>query len=115
MEISPDTDSVESKPHLPWMDLEGLLEDHTPERAEIEPVSLDQMRDQLLEAMSGVSEERWAAGWISGLGALLHREGGIWEVIGRVTGWPTGCYDIRTWVTWDEAAALYAHHSGTDQ
>ena len=69
---------------------------------------LERGRAQLLEAMSGVSEERTCAGWCGDWARTLHAEGGIWETLGRTVGWPTGNYDQWVWVSWDEAAALYA-------
>lgn len=70
---------------------------------------LARQREQLIEAMSGVSEERWCAGWLSGLEQRLHTEGGIWETIGRATGWPVGDYQEWTWFPWDEAAQIFAN------
>ncbi|GAA3852172.1 hypothetical protein GCM10023084_02950 [Streptomyces lacrimifluminis] len=69
---------------------------------------LARQRKQLIEAMSGVSEERWCAGWLHGLEQRLHEEGGIWETIGRSTGWPIGDYGTWTWFPWDEAAQIFA-------
>ena len=66
-------------------------------------------REQLLEAMSGVSEERTCASWMGDWARTLHAEGGIWETAGRAVGWPTGNYDQWEWVSWDEAARLYGH------
>ncbi|MFM9780428.1 hypothetical protein [Streptomyces scabiei] len=77
----------------------------------IDPKHLHSGRQQLVEAMSGVSEERWCAGWLEGLDRRLHEEGGIWEILGRAVGWPTGSYKQRVWVSWDEAAALYAEET----
>jgi hypothetical protein len=70
-------------------------------------------RTQLLEAMSAVSEDRTCASWCADWARTLHAEGGIWETLGRAVGWPTGNYDQWVWVSWDEAAALYAEkHNG---
>jgi hypothetical protein len=60
--------------------------------------------EQLLEAMSAISEDRSSARWAGDLASTLHAEGGIWETLGRAVGWPTGNYDAWTWVTWEEAA-----------
>lgn len=68
---------------------------------------LTRQRQQLIEAMSGVSEERWCAGWLHGLEQILHTEGGIWETIGRSIG-PVGDYEKWTWFPWDEAAEIFA-------
>lgn len=73
-------------------------------------------RRQLLDVMSAISEDRHDTGWYLGIERDLHREGGIWETIGRTIGWPTDCRnwswvvfeDYWTWVTWDEARRLYA-------
>jgi hypothetical protein len=64
-------------------------------------------REQLLEAMSGVSESRWCAGWLTGLEERLHAEGGIWKILGEQVGWPVGEYGQWTWVTWEHAKNLY--------
>lgn len=69
---------------------------------------LENGRAQLLEAMSAVSEYRTCCGWAVDWARTLHAEGGIWETLGRAVGWPTGNYDQWVWVSWDEAAALYA-------
>lgn len=69
---------------------------------------LERGRQQLLEAMSAVSEDRTCTGWAADWARTLHAEGGIWETLGRAVGWPTGNYDRWVWVSWDEAAALYA-------
>ena len=72
------------------------------------PADLDRQREQLLELMSAVSEQRYAAGWAHGLDQRLHTEGGIWETIGRHTGWPVGNYNAWTWMPWDETERHYA-------
>lgn len=64
-------------------------------------------REQLIEAMSGVSELRWSAGWLEGLERRLHAEGGIWQTIGEEIGWPVGEYQQWTWMTWNDAKNLY--------
>ena len=69
---------------------------------------LERGREQLIEAMSAVSEDRTCCGWASDWARTLHAEGGIWETLGRAVGWPVGNYDQWVWVSWDEAAALYA-------
>lgn len=72
------------------------------------PDEVARQRQQLIEAMSGVSEERWCAGWLYGLEQRLHAEGGIWETVGRSIGWPVGDYERWTWFPWDEAAEIFA-------
>ncbi|MGW4042998.1 hypothetical protein [Streptomyces sp. NPDC004721] len=79
-----------------------------PESSTLDEAALARDRTQLLEAMSGVSEERWCAGWMESLDQRLHAEAGIWETIGRTIGWPTGNYDHWVWMSWDEAARLYS-------
>ena len=69
---------------------------------------LERGRTQLVEAMSAVSEDRTCCGWASDWARTLHAEGGIWETLGRAVGWPVGNYDQWVWVSWDEAAVLYA-------
>ncbi|MFG2276728.1 hypothetical protein ACGFNY_44090 [Streptomyces chartreusis] len=80
-------------------------------RAAVDGESLERGRKQLLEAMSAVSEDRTCCGWASDWARTLHAEAGIWETLGRSVGWPTGNYDQWVWVSWDEAAALYAGSS----
>jgi hypothetical protein len=75
---------------------------------------LERGRAQLIEAMSAVSEDRTCCGWTSEWARTLHAEGGIWETLGRAVGWPTGNYDQWVWVSWDEAAALYATATATE-
>lgn len=72
---------------------------------------LDRRRDQLIEAMSAVSEDRTCMGWAPDLERDLHAEGGIWEAIGRTIGWPIGNYEAWTWVTWEQATAHFADRS----
>jgi hypothetical protein len=68
------------------------------------------LRQCLLVMMSDWSETNYAAGWMLGTEEMLHREGGKWEVLGRLIGWPTGherARDFR-WVAWDEAGRIFA-------
>jgi len=74
----------------------------------VDEEALKRGRAQLLEAMSAVSEDRTCSGWAADWARTLHAEGGIWEILGRAVGWPTGNYDQWVWVSWDEAAVLYA-------
>lgn len=68
----------------------------------------ERQRRQLLEAMSAVSEVRYATAWEEGLGRRLHDEGGIWAVLGRAAGWPVGEYRAWVWVSWEDARRRYA-------
>jgi hypothetical protein len=74
---------------------------------DVDEEALKRGREQLLEAMRGVSEDRTCASWCGDWARTLHAEGGIWETLGRSVGWPTGNYDQWVWVSWDEASALY--------
>lgn len=65
------------------------------------------MRKQLLETLYSASEDRYSAAWMPGLSQALHEEGCIWELIGRVIGWPVGEPETWAWKTWDEAARIY--------
>jgi hypothetical protein len=66
---------------------------------------LAQLRERLLDLISATSEDRWAAGWMSGIERDLYSEGGLWEALGRVVGWPT---QYRGgWMTWDEAGEYF--------
>lgn len=76
----------------------------------VEGETLDAMRRSLLTMMSDWSEGAYAAGWMSGTEEMLHTQAGVWEVLGRAIGWPTGYEhdaDFR-WVTWGEAGVLFA-------
>lgn len=83
-----------------------------PDRPEIPAAELRQQRDQLIEIMSAISEERYCSGWHVGLDRALHEEGGVWEHVGRAIGWPVGDYRRQQWMTWDEAAKHYATKDG---
>ncbi|MCX4575647.1 hypothetical protein OHB41_21125 [Streptomyces sp. NBC_01571] len=80
----------------------------TPPEPDPALADLDRHREQLVEAMSAVSEDRTACGWRVDWARTLHAEGGIWEQLGRAAGWPTGNYDQWVWLPWDEAGRLYA-------
>ena len=67
----------------------------------------DAIRAMLLAGMREWSEENYCAGWLIDLESRMHREGGIWEILGRLVGWPIGCEAEGGWETWDEAAARY--------
>jgi len=74
---------------------------------------LSRMRRQLLDVMSGWSEDHYAAGWLIGLEWRLVREGGVWELLGRHLGWPVGgpdgpAHEGKHWITWEEAVARAA-------
>lgn len=77
----------------------------------------DKMRHQLLEAMSGWSEQMTCASWIIELDRRLHKEEGIWQLIAAETGWPVdvgaglGVENFR-WLTWEEAGEVYKHPTG---
>jgi len=77
----------------------------------INPVELERGRRQLVEAMSTVSKKRYWAEWERNLDRSLHSEGGMWEILGRTVGWPVGEWKPLTWMSWDDAGALYT--SGT--
>ncbi|MFE6412583.1 hypothetical protein ACFVOR_37250 [Streptomyces sp. NPDC057837] len=93
-----------------WHGLDPCDCDHWVSVTPSSPITdqLERGRAQLLEAMSAVSEDRTCCGWAADWARTLHAEGGIWETLGRAVGWPTGNYDQWVWVSWDEAAALYA-------
>jgi hypothetical protein len=69
---------------------------------------LERGREQLVEAMSLVSKKRYWAEWERNLDRSLHSEGGMWEILGRTVGWPVGEWKPLTWMSWDDAGALYA-------
>lgn len=72
-----------------------------------ESFDLDAAREELLDLLSSWSEDRWAAGWVNGIDKEAHGVGGVWEVVGRVIGWPLGYRGDKGWVTWNEAASYY--------
>lgn len=89
----------------------GTPEERAAVRAKIEEeVALETLRNTLLEMMSDWSESHYAAGWMSGTEEKLHAQGGVWEILGRAIGWPSGYEgdaDFR-WLTWEEAGVLFA-------
>lgn len=60
------------------------------------------LREILLQAIVAESEDRWAAGWMDGIEEELYREGGKWEGIGRLVGWPKGYMGEEGWYAWDK-------------
>lgn len=68
----------------------------------------DAIRGSLLADMSDWSEDMYCAGWLIGLEHRLHREGGKWETLGRLVGWPIGCDAEGGWESWDDAGDRYA-------
>ena len=67
--------------------------------------TLEALRQSLLVMMSDWSEGTYAAGWMSGTEKMLHDQGGVWEILGRAIGWPTGYAEVPSeteWVAWDE-------------
>lgn len=71
------------------------------------------LRRALLTMMGDWSEGAYAAGWMSGTEEMLHERGGVWEILGRELGWPTGYeHDADfAWVTWDEAGRIFAERN----
>ena len=69
--------------------------------------ALQSLRSQLLEAIAYVSQDRYDCSWMPGLSRSFHEEGGIWEILGRVVGWPVGEEGRWVWMTWEQAAAHY--------
>ena len=74
----------------------------------METVERDAVRYALLSAMREWSEENYCAGWLIGLEAKLHAEGGAWETLGRLVGWPIGPDAEAGWETWEAAGDRYA-------
>ena len=69
------------------------------------------VRFQFCDAISGVSEERWSAGWHIGIVEQLRREGGLWLRMAHAAGgWPVGYRGEDGWdpLTEAELAALSA-------
>ena len=83
------------------------MNDQPAEQAHITEAQRDAIRDSLLAAMREWSEEEYCAGWLIDLEAKLHAQGGQWETLGRLVGWPIGCDAEDGWETWEDAAARY--------
>lgn len=65
---------------------------------------VDVLRDQFLEAISGYSEDRWAAGWLYGIEKQVRAEGGLWLLMAAACGgWPTGYRAEHGWEPLNEA------------
>lgn len=65
-------------------------------------------REQFLEAISGFSEDHWAAGWLDGIEEQVRAEGGLWVVMAAACqGWPSGYRAEHGWdpLTDEEARA----------
>lgn len=69
---------------------------------------LAERREQFLEAISGYSEDRWAAGWLIGIEDQVRAEAGLWIVMAAACeGWPLGYRAEQGWdpLTDDEVRA----------
>lgn len=66
--------------------------------------ALDVRREQMLEAISGYSEDRWAAGWLNGIETQIRKIGGLWLVMAAAcSGWPVGYRAEHGWEPLNEA------------
>lgn len=71
----------------------------------------DLRRQQMLEAISGYSEDHWAAGWLDGIEKEVRELGGLWIVMAAACGgWPVGYEAEHGWdpLTETERHALLA-------
>lgn len=70
----------------------------------------DAMRSQLIGMLEDYSENRYAAGWCSGIEHDAWAAGGLWRVMGGYLGeWPSRPkYDQLTWLSLDKFIALHA-------
>jgi hypothetical protein len=50
------------------------------------------IREDLLELMESIPEDK----------SNLHKQGGLWELAGRLVGWPLGFQAEAGWVDFDE-------------
>ncbi len=49
------------------------------------------LRDAFCELISAYSEDRWCAGWMTGVEKTIREQGGIWIGIAYICGgWPIG-------------------------
>lgn len=61
-------------------------------------VTRDLRRQQMLEAISGYSEDHWAAGWLNGIERQVRERGGLWIVMAAACGgWPLGYEAEHGW------------------
>lgn len=60
--------------------------------------TVDVRRRQLLDAISGYSEDHWAAGWLNGIEIEVRKLGGLWIVMAAACqGWPLGYEAENGW------------------
>lgn len=70
---------------------------------------LAQMRFELLEMISGISESWYAAGWMGGIEKVLLTRGGLWLVLAERVGFPTDWRGLEGWTP--NAAQSLAFHA----
>jgi hypothetical protein len=58
---------------------------------------LARKRDQFCDMISNYSEDRWCAGWLDGVERAIREEGGLWDDIARICGWPLGYRGDEGW------------------
>lgn len=64
--------------------------------------AIERMREQFLDMISWYSEDRWCAGWMSGIEEDVRRIGGIWDVVAEACGgWPIGYRAEGGWEPYD--------------
>jgi hypothetical protein len=77
-----------------------------------EPITMDQMRRLLVDAVSAYSEMQWCAGWLVGIERIIREEGRAWVVLAYLAGgWPIGVDGEDGWapLTADEKASARAY------
>ncbi len=81
-------------------------------------VTRDLRRRQMLEAISGYSEDHWAAGWLTGIEQEVRALGGLWILMAAACGgWPLGYEAEHGWepLTETERQALQLMTSETPE
>ncbi len=76
--------------------------------------TLANMRQDLLQAISGVSEEEYAAGWLHDIPKILINRESIWAILADAIGWPIGYLGIDGWDS-DAASALARYTKASEE
>lgn len=68
----------------------------------------DALRDVLCRAISDVSEQDWAAGWLVGIERLVWQRKPEWRFLADLCGWPLGYQGEDGWLTRAQAHERFA-------
>lgn len=67
-------------------------------------MTIEELREQMVDLISEYSEGHWAAGWMSGIEDEIRRAGGVWLVMAGVCGgWPQGYRGDAGWEPLNDA------------